>query len=383
MDSESRIVPAGVKLQLRDAVAALVYTADDVEWGVTDLVTGEPVAAAVTYTNVEVAAAIVERGLVLEQDVLALGGTIPPTLTAHARVITDLFISYPVGFAAYDFYVWSGQPEDGDQVFTNLSYQHAVQFLTAGQLQMPQLVAGENAGDAFDVAALDGGGSETSAGGEQIMPGEYWDATNIATLTRYAGVVTASSPVVALGLDPAGTGDQFRVARNTDRTPVSCDIDGVLVRERSGIDLITKEGDWYLDAELGVLFIHSDTWATGVAGAVTATFTYSYYVSGAASAHRQVHFDGPALPGRRVTFDLQSNWVMDTGTAAEEDILGKILRIDRQPLPLLSSVKTGFNVSGAPATFQMPGSATKGFTDMITLSEEVVADQVVIINAKI
>jgi hypothetical protein len=31
----------------------------------------------------------------------------------------------------------------------------------------------------------------------------------------------------------------------------------------------------------------------------------------------------------------------------------------------------------------MPGSATKGFSDLITLSHEIVADQIAVINVKI
>lgn len=385
LDSESRVVPAGMRLLLQGGAGALVYTATDAEWGVIDLVTGETVTGAQSYSSVEVAEALIERGLVLEQDAIDAGGTVPPTLQAHADFITDLFISPPVGFAAYDMYVWSGLPEDGDQVYTNLSYQASVQFLTEGQLQLPQLVAGAQAGEAVVVATVNGGGSATAADGEQVSPTEYWDATNLAALTRYdaLGVTTASS-VMALGLDPDGgaPGSQYRVARNTDRTPFTCDTAGVLVRERKSPGDISREGDWYLDAELGVLILHSDTWATGVAGTATWTFTYSYYDTAPASAHRHVHFDGPALPGRRVTFDEQSNFVMDDGTGAEEDILGRTLRVDVQGNSLLSSVKTGFGTS-TNATFKMPGSATKGFTDLITLSGEVVADQVVILNVRI
>lgn len=383
LDSQSKIVPAGQRLLLKVGAGALVYTSVDAEWGVVDLVTGSAVTGATSYTSIEVANALLERGLVLEQDALDAGANVPATLQAHADEVIDLFISAPVGIAAYDMYVYSGLAEDGDQVYTNLSYQHAVQFLTEAQMQMPHLSAGAQAADAFIVATLDTAGTETAASGEQVAPGEFWDATNVAALTRYAALgVTAASPVVALGLDPAGSGDQFRVARETDRTPLVVDTAGVLTRKRTSPSSISLEGDYYLDADLGVLFVHSDTWATGVAATATWTFGYSYYDTVAASEHRHIHFDGPARPGVRVTFDSQSNFVMDDGTADEQDVLGRVLRVDVQPNGLLGSVKTGFTGS-ATATFQMPGSATKGFTDLITMSGEVVADQVVILNVRI
>lgn len=383
-DSENRLVPAGMKAQLKATSNALVYTATDVAYKVTNLVTGELVTAAVAYTNVQVAQALVERGLVLAQDVLdTAGGAVPPTTTTHANIVINLFISPPCGVAHYDFYKYSGRPEDGDQDFTNYSKQHAIQFLTEVQAQVPQLTAGSTASDAFATATLNSGGTATAAAGDQVLPGEYWNATNLAALTKYSVMgITASSPVVALGLDPSGGGDQFRVARNTDRTPFTCDDDTVLVKEKTSPELIKKAGDWYLDSELGVLFVHSTTWATAVAATDTWTFTYNYYSTTAATAHRHVHFDGPARPGVRVTFDSQSNFVMDDGSAAEEDIVGRVLRVDRQAQGLLKHVKTGFKGSTA-ATAQMPGSATKGYTDLITLSEETVADQVVIVNVRI
>lgn len=387
MDTESYLVPAGQKLLLKAGAGALVYTARDVEWGVTDLVTGAEVAAPVSYTSIEVAEALIERGLVLEQDAVDAGGTVPPTLQAHADVIIDIFISPPVGYAGYDFYVWSGLPEEGNQHYTNYSKQHAVQFLTEGQLQLPHIVPDETSADAFAVATLDGAGTTVAVDGDMVSPTEYWDATNLAAITRYAPFLTAASPVVGLGLDPGGGGTQFRIATPTDRTPFTVDTAGVLVRHRKTPDLVQKEGDWYLDAELGVLILHSDTWATGVAATATWTFSYSYYgalPALSAANHRLVHFEGPALPGRRVTYDSQSNWIAaDEGVTPEVDILGRLLKVKRSPAPLLSSVKTAWNFANAGATFQMPGSATKGFPDWITLSEEVVSDQTVILNARI
>ena len=57
----------------------------------------------------------------------------------------------------------------------------------------------------------------------------------------------------------------------------------------------------------------------------------------------------------------------------------------QRPRGLLERVKTGFKGEEFDASAKMPGSATKGFSDMIILSGEVqtVADQIVVVNVKI
>lgn len=389
-DSQGFIVPAGLALALggtgsaagKFAGTVLSYTATDVAQKVQDLVTGLPVAAAVSYTGEQVADALIERGLVREADAVAAGGTVPATADAHLAVIIDLFISAPIGVAAYDFYVWSGRPEEGTQKFANYSQQSSVAFLTEVQMKVPLRVAGSLSNDDFVTATLDGAGSTTYAAGSAIAAGEYWDAANIASLNRYASVVTASTPVVALGLA------QANVARETDRTPITCDVDGVLTRSRPSISLVTKEGDYFLDHEVGVLFLHEDTWATLVGGTTTITLTYNYYTdTGVASAHRFVHFDGPVRPGAHVTFDDQSNLTVASAAviAAGARVVGRahFVLSEADNHSLMQQVKTAWALSGVTSASQMPGSATKGFSDLITLSQETVADNVVYVNIRI
>lgn len=384
MDTEGRIVPAGMRTLLKAGAGALTYTSTDVDWGVVDLTTGSRVTAAVSYSTLDVGKALLERGLVLEQDVLDAGGTVPPTTNTQAETVIDQFISRAIGVMAYDVHVWSGLPEDGDQFFVNYSKQHAVQFLTEIEMKVPHLVPGSQASDTFDPATLDASGSTAYVAGDFISPGQYWDAANFSKLARYSSL-SATTPAVALGLDPAGTGVQYRVARNTDRTPFTTPTSGVLVRERSSPGALTKEGDWYLDADVGVLFLHTDTWATLVAAAATIDFSYSYYTVAAATAHRYMHFDGPAKPGDFVTFDEQSNFVAASEAAVDTgvDIVGRVHRIVVEPRGLLDKVKTAWSLSGVSATSQMPGSASKGFSDLITFTDEKVADQVVIVTVRV
>lgn len=399
-DSQNFLVPAGLREKLKAGASALSYTSTDVAAKVTDLVTGEPVAAAVTYSTLQVALAILERGLITFQEATDAGATVPPTTNTHGEDYIDLFLSPSVGVLLNDMYVWGGKPEEIDQKGArdyalpkpadrgpkdlNFLEQTGVQFLTEVQMKLPHLVAGEQADDEFDFAALNTAGSETAAAGDQVTPGEFWNATNLAALTRYEAEVTASTPVVALGLDADGAGDQHPVARNTSRTPFTCDTDGILVRERNSISEVTREGDWYLDAGLGVLFLHSDTWATQVAAAATPSFSYFYYAQAAATAHKFAHFDDIAKPGGYVTFDAESNFRMATTAeiATGQNILGRLVNVIREPRGDLEKVKTAYDLGNMPKTGKTPGSATRGYSDLITLSDEVVADQVVVINLR-
>ena len=159
----------------------------------------------------------------------------------------------------------------------------------------------------------------------------------------------------------------------------------MLVRQRTSPDAISKEGDWYWDAEVGVILLHSDTWATMLAATATLTLSYSYYDAAPATGHRHIHFDGPAKPGDFVAYDEQSNFVVASAAQVDAglEVVGRVHEVQVEPARLLSSVKTAFNHAGVSATSQMPGSATKGFSDLITLSEEVVADQLAIVTVRV
>lgn len=379
-DASGGMVPAGMRTQLGGNAATsvfagtvLTYSADDVKYRVTDLTTGEPVVAATTYSGGDVCDALIERGFVLEADAVAAGATVPAAADADVNKIIDLFISRPVGIASSNWYVYAGKPEDGTQKFTNYSKQSSIAYLTETQMVMPMRVAGSETDDEFDVATLDGGGTTTFTAGATIQATEYWEASEFSQITRY-GAVSASANIVALGLG------QVVVARNTDRTPFTCDTDGVLVRERTAITSISKEGDWYLDADVGVLFLSGDTWATQSAASATLTFSYSYYTdTGVATGHRFVHFDGRCMPGDFVVCDSQSNFTVASASdlAAIGTVCGRVSRKVIEPRDLLDKVKTAWLLSGMSSFGKMPGTATKGFSALVTFSPETVADTLV------
>lgn len=380
LDAEGRIVPAGLrgKFAVTGATVVLTYTADDAAWGVTDLTTGQRYTTdgTTTYTALVVAKALVERGLVPE-DVVA---TNPPASDPDIVAVINAFISTPVGVALYDMYVYSGRPEDGDQYYTNYSKQHLVQFTTEKQMKMPHRVASSTTSDVFDVSAVVATAA-ASAAGDFPQPGEIWTIAGLDDLARYDLAGTETVTAFALANKP--------VAKNTTRTPISCDVAGLLLKEKSSIVAITKVGDWFLDADVGLLFVHSTSYATLVSANTDPTFSYSYYNDAGigAASEQWIYFDGEGKPGDLVSVDSQSNFVRK-GTsedilASTDPALGRLLFALREPHALMDKVKSAYNLSGMSASGKMPGSATAGYSDMITLAAEDVADRIAVITVRI
>ena len=64
--------------------------------------------------------------------------------------------------------------------------------------------------------------------------------------------------------------------------------------------------------------------------------------------------------------------------------IGRLINVDVEPKDLLDITKTAFSLTGMSAVSKMPGSATGGYSDLITLATaEEVADQIAIINLKV
>lgn len=381
---QGEVVPAGLRASMGGETdlsattdVVLTYTSDDYDCGVIDLTTGVEYATdgTTSYTGLQVANALIERGLVPE-DVIAAN---PPTTVAHIGDIIEAFISRPVGVILYDVYKFGGRAEDGNQFFTNDMKQDTIQFVTEWQMKVPHRVATEVDDELLDVSAVTVV-SAASAAGDFPQPGEVWDAAGLEDLARYD--LDGDEPVVAIALA------NKPVATNTDRTPISCDLDDVLVKEVSSIAALTSEGQWYLDREVGLLFIHEDTWDTLVTDDTDPTFTYWYYDDAAtgASSERYIYFDGEVWPGCDVSMDEQSNFVRKGSTGdvfGDELSLGKVMYLSREPKSLMTMVKSAYNLANMPKSGKMPGTATKGFSDMITLPDEPIADQLVILTVRI
>lgn len=372
------LVPAGLRgaFNKTTATVVLTYTATDYEWGVIDLTTGAPYAVngTTSYTALQVAKALVERGLVPEDTVASN----PPASNADVTAIIEAFISKPRGVLYTAAYKWGGLAEEGNQAYTNYNKQHAIQFVTEWQMKVPWRVASDTDADAFDVSAITTTDAVSGAG-DFPQPGEVWTITALEDLARYD---LDGEELVAFALA------HKPVAKNTTRTPISCDVSGVLVKEKTSLAAVKAEGDWYLDPEVGLLFVHADTWTTLVTDDSDPTFSYYYYDDAGigASSEEWIYFDGEGTPGGYVSIDEKSNFVTK-GVSA--DILdstdlpvGRIDYIYREPRQGSDKIKSAWNLTNAPKTMKMPGTASLGYSDTITLPDEPIADSIVILTVR-
>ena len=433
LTTDGYIIPSGFRaLALRNAIAAtgtvLAYTATDVELRVQDVTTGEPVTEAKTVSATELVEALMSRGIIAEGDFMAAGDTYAPATDAHVHAGMAHYVSPPVGVCAYDVYTWGGTAEGGDQAFANYSKQHLVQFLTDVQLQVPiHCKVDANGVNETLTSNLENAGSWTAEGNDGYSfpdadsanaannNGLFLSTADLSATTRYAGLANVGTLVgyalqssaqnQATGLRCAG------IAANTDRTPVSFNAAGDLIflRERSTAEKCTRVGDWFWDYEAKVILLNAAA-DTQVANGETITYSVTGDVetTDAAANHRYVHAQGALKPGQFVTYDQRANFVPvdmasagvpafsawrggDDDDAAAADfvlgnqaceVVGRCLAVIKQPRGLLDRVRTAWEGSSFAKDAQMPGSATKGFTDLITLSDETVANEVAIINIK-
>ena len=327
-DGEGRIVPAG--LALLAAGGTLSYTSADVAHGTIDITTGAPVTAAVTYDEAndgDLAAGLIGRGL------LPGGGAFAD------------FISAPIGVAAYDVFAWAGDSA-GELNFVNYQKQHLVQFFTDVQLQAPCHAAAE----AVVIADNDG----------------RTQASELAADAKLA-LIYSSAAIDVIPLDDTGA-----IAAPTARTPIT-DENGALLKQVSTAEKIRKAGDFFFDAATNTLVVHHDTADLG-------DITGFVYDGVAGVTGRFVHCAGLPKPGDALSFDADSNFKVAEGV---EVVVGRCLAVETQPRGLLDRTRTAWEGASFDKSAQMPGSATAGFTDLITLSDEIVADRVAIINVKV
>ena len=384
-DASGRVVPSGLLRRCLDATAhssvIVDYDANDKAARVIDITTGEFVAGAKDVTLRSFMQAAIDSGW--------LPGESMPTADAgnELAVLKDLakkFISAPVGICAYDVYAWAGD-DPANLHFTNYQKQHLIQFFTDIQMKAAHVAAAAAQTDLKAAADL----INNSA---------------LKAMPRYKGLPLSGSVVGLRLTKPA--------AAHTSRTPVTVTFaDATVARKRSEPSLIGKAGDWYLDDEASILFIFEDG---GDAKPNLTSVSYFQY-DGAASSfdnageEKYIHFVGDCKPGDFVTFDKLSNMtarsasltltdddagdesavnsalILDMLQEREDFTIGRVMDIIKEPRGLLERVRTGFNGDDFDASAKMPGSATGGFSDMITLSAELqtVADQIVVVNVKI
>lgn len=391
------LCPAGIGKFMK--ANGLTYSANDVTWYTEDITTGQAVTAAVTYSKADIANAILERGWVTEDMAVAEGATaanLPRTTNAalatpaddtEIDAIIDAFISPAIGWAQHPIFPYMGRAFKGDFKFTNWMPQHKTAFKTAHVLQMPHMVAAQ-ASQLFDhtTAPTNGGSGASasvtiSAAGEMIGAGQFIDATNMAATSRFSAMGVEATDNLAFLRLTLGTLAAVRVG-STDITSTQT---GLLSRQVGTIAKVLKAGDYWVDEQGGGLVVYSNTGAgTGWAplvGVTSVTFSFYQYAATTASSLAEVGLYGDVRPGDRLTYDTYSNLVKASATTPEDEIVGILYAFKKERVEGLSRgglgrVRTGYHDAGASNKSKMPGSATDGYTDLITFAEELAADQI-------
>lgn len=407
IDGEGHLVPAGLRKAFNVATSAdaLVYTATDVTENVINLVTGVLVTAAVTYTETELTSALRKRGLIRSD-----------------QRATD-FISMPIGYASSNFYKAAGtdhynprnlfQHNFRPQALVSVGCDYVniypvLPAVTATETVVDQTGAGAGAfEDLFDGTVAR---NATYAG--------FFTATQVSAATRYSSTVAATTKVVALATI------NYPLAVITEDSPIVTSVDSCLVREVDAIASISAAGDFYVDYDMGIIFVYSADGASIPSPWVAAstTLTYYNYASAGTNVSTFACATGNLDYGDFVTYDSNSNLVkatLDIGTAPgyvtaadgalysvdpeyddETDnsvislqvekavsgyvggIVGQVIGVvnmgtGRYSKDLLDRVKTAYAGYSA-ANMQTPGSATGGRSDQLTYANA--AERLVIVN---
>lgn len=351
---EGWVVPAGLRVEWAAAAGGdtiLTYTSTDYTAKVMDLTTGKAYATngTTTYTKTVTLAALKERGLIASSDNI------------------EAYISKPVGCVLGDVYVWAGGNgwNPAGLNFQNYQKQKGVQFTSFAQIELP-LVPKVH-------ASVSVPGSLTAAtpafGGATIH-----NATYTKTLERY-NQVTNSNFVAWFIAD-------YPIAKNTDRTPVEGSSTDFLVSEKKidlaastslqaaigfAVDRLTTAGDYFIDYEVGAVFLYSSGGTAIPSNATGETMTFYSYSAVPTSVERYACAVGDIHIGDWLMVDADSN-LQVWDASADVDRIAKVVAARTEPANFMEYVRTGWEGSGFSAQQQMTGSASKGYSSQITYS---------------
>jgi hypothetical protein len=268
----------------------------------------------------------------------------------------------------------------------------------------------DNTGGASSVLSTNGFGT-----------GGWHSSAQIHAMTRYASDVAADADLVCYVFE------KFPVAHNTDSTPITCSVTSGLVSQKSVITAVSAAGDYFVDYEVGALFLYEaggDAIPTGFS--TSSTITYYNYETVVEAARISSYFcaTGDINVGDFVTYDTNSNLIkatLDIGTtigytsaeaayAADPDysssadaaissqveqavthyvegIIGQVLNTIEFPRDYLDRVRSAYVGATSPNTLtgmnsttimQTPGSATGGRSDQLTYTNS--AEKLLIVN---
>jgi hypothetical protein len=164
----------------------------------------------------------------------------------------------------------------------------------------------------------------------------------------------------------------------------SADMATLVVNKKNKIADIAKEGDYFVDYAKGIVFVHASDGATTP---ISNSSTVKFYQYGGASSedHQHIYFVGTCKPGDHITWDFESNFIVDSSPGYGTS-LGRVLEIQEFPKSLMERTTTAWQGSSFDASMRMPGTATQGLPDNLTLAgqnDEVVGNRMVIANIRI
>lgn len=354
--SEGWVVPGGLRQSWIDAAdgdTIITYTSDDYDLKVMDITTGDQYATdgTTTYTKTVVRAALRERGLI------------------GASAAIQTYLSRPVGCVLGDVYVWAGGRVSWNPAhhnFANYQKQKGVQFTSFAQMILPLVPTSH--------ASVSVPGALTS-GTPAFNDGNIYSATNTVLLERYDEVTSTDFIAWFLADGP--------IATDTDRTPVAGSSTDFLVNEKKAdyalhgsereavahtIDRLTSSGDYFIDYEVGVVFMYASGGATIPSNVSGETLTYYWYGAAPGTVERYVCAVGDLKCGDWLMVDDNSNFQEWDGTDPEER-LARLVAFVTEPRDFMKFVRTAWPQTGMTAQQQMTGSASKGFSSQITYSD--------------
>lgn len=352
VDADGRLCPAGLKIaaELLGSGDVVTYTLNDVEAGVINVATGNPV------TLAELTDAGSTRGYTKAE--IDAAGFLGRTGVAFT-------VSNPVGVAPYSYLQWAGGDGFNPAQYRKHNYnmQHQVAVLCDYVLELPLIPASASA-EALTFA----------------LSASTDDSANIFTSS---------------GLD------NLPVAANTIRTPVAfagTNAATLFLNQVDSLSALAGSGDWFIDLNTGDISVWAASAPTGI------TVSYFHYAASPSVVSRFASAVGDLKGGDMVTFDANSNYrvasaanlfLSGSPTGAEVAralglIVGQVLDRDHGvPKDLLDRVKTsyspaiGTDASGALPGYlgqldQMPGTANGGAPSNVHYAGA--ADTVVRIN---
>jgi len=402
LDPDGRVMPAEYGL----TGATVAYTASDVTAGTIDVATGEAVTIAKTVTLSQL------NGVREAGWTAALAGVAAQKTSGFmgrfGSDFVDATAKYPIGVAPYAYLQWAGGDGFNPAEFNNHNYnmQHQVAVLCDYVIRLP-LIPGQVTTETVDKTVT---GSALVIGTQAT----FTKANSVANATGRYNATYGAEPLLSTDTVIALCLDEFPIAKNTARTTIAMesdntadDVSGVLVNEQSSVSSVDAAGDFYVDTAAGVIFIYSADSAalpTSISGAGGTVSIEYYHYATAPGVYSQfscvLATTSELKPGDFLECGAASNWVRANpapGTSNCSNLMGQVLGFESEPSDALDRVRTGYspalNTSSAGSMAnatagsasanlgqmdQMPGSASQGYTDLVTFAGA--ADTLVVIN---